>query len=298
MCKHLKGQRWFRILTCPTFPLIYFDIFVFSIKAGKLLSYENYLLYTSKSGAQPAIKFKPIARLNHESHSNNTDSVYLVDDSSNTLNQSAIDLFETSNDENNKGAENVIVCDTSDEEDSHGIVNQNEDSVPHNNSIDKNGHVVSGISRNCTDKKVTKPGTGICAKAGDANFVSEFYAHSRLHYLSTWGAEFREYVNQLQTKGGSSFPEREKLRKLAAEKGDGDANSFDFDARSSTFAARSRLNGGNPERVIMHVDMDSFFVSVGLRSRPELKGNFTYYFSYKPHFWASFIVREKVISHI
>ena len=79
-------------------------------------------------------------------------------------------------------------------------------------------------------------------KAGDENFVHDFYSHSRLHYLSTWGAEFRDFINNLiQTT-------ELKKRKRSPQK-----NAF-------------------KKRVIMHIDMDSFFVSVALRSRPELRG--------------------------
>ncbi len=42
-------------------------------------------------------------------------------------------------------------------------------------------------------------------RGGDqTNLVSEFYAHSRLHHISTWGAEFKAYVNRLQAKGDCS----------------------------------------------------------------------------------------------
>ena len=79
-------------------------------------------------------------------------------------------------------------------------------------------------------------------KAGDANFVNDFYSHSRLHYLSTWGAEFRDFINNLIQTTELKTPKRSP-QKSAFKK-----------------------------RVIMHIDMDSFFVSVALRTRPELRG--------------------------
>ena len=39
------------------------------------------------------------------------------------------------------------------------------------------------------------------AKAKDAkdeNFLGEFYNNSRLHHISTMGASFKEYVNELR----------------------------------------------------------------------------------------------------
>ena len=79
-------------------------------------------------------------------------------------------------------------------------------------------------------------------KAGDANFVNEYYTHSRLHYLSTWGAEFRDYINNLIQTTKLKTPKRSPKKSILKK------------------------------RVIMHIDMDSFFVSVALRSRPELRG--------------------------
>ena len=79
-------------------------------------------------------------------------------------------------------------------------------------------------------------------KAGDENFVHDFYSHSRLHYLSTWGAEFRDFINNLIQTTELKKPKRSPQK-----------NAF-------------------KKRVIMHIDMDSFFVSVALRSRSELRG--------------------------
>ena len=97
------------------------------------------------------------------------------------------------------------------------------------------------------------------AKAGDPSFVAEFYNNSRLHYLSTWGAEFRSYVNNLQCQGTVNFPGREVLRNMSR----------------GTEVNEGLLDiNGKPQRVVMHIDMDSFFVSVGLRNRPDLIGMF------------------------
>lgn len=88
------------------------------------------------------------------------------------------------------------------------------------------------------------------------SLVTEFYNNSRLHYLSTWGAEFRAYVAQLQVKG-HDLVGREKLRKTVEQ------------------ASENRVPKGlSPKlaKVIMHIDMDCFFVSVGLKQRPDLKG--------------------------
>ena len=99
-------------------------------------------------------------------------------------------------------------------------------------------------SKNRTEDTVfKKPSTSSLPRAGDANFVSEFYSNSRLHYLSTWGAEFKKYTSD--------------IIKSSASKG---------------WKSRGTGRAGPHGRVIMHIDMDSFFVSVTLRDQPHLRG--------------------------
>ncbi|XP_052212164.1 DNA repair protein REV1-like [Dreissena polymorpha] len=100
------------------------------------------------------------------------------------------------------------------------------------------------------------------AKAGDPKFLSEYYGNSRLHFLSTWKAEFKEYINAIQKKG-DNFPGREKLRHVVQSR---EANASQSEHSHFTYVKKSH------ERCIMHIDMDCFFVSVGLLKRPDLIG--------------------------
>lgn len=84
--------------------------------------------------------------------------------------------------------------------------------------------------------------------AADPRFLEEFYSNSRLHLISTLGAELKQLVKQMREKSNNKFTGRETLM-----------NQY---GRTSSF-----LHG----QVIMHIDMDCFFVSVGLRIRPDLK---------------------------
>ncbi len=76
------------------------------------------------------------------------------------------------------------------------------------------------------------------SKAGDPGFMNEFYSNSRLHHLSMWRSELKRYASMISS--GSK-----KLKKQG---------------------------GCQSERYMMHVDMDSFFVSVTLKERPDLQG--------------------------
>ncbi|KAG7463430.1 hypothetical protein MATL_G00176470 [Megalops atlanticus] len=98
-------------------------------------------------------------------------------------------------------------------------------------------------------------------RPAEGNIISEFYSHSRLHHISTWRSEFSEYVGSLQhrrrAQGGAVFPGKERLRRHRAARGAG---------------CSAAASPQNRQPCILHVDMDCFFVSVGIRHRSELKG--------------------------
>ena len=120
------------------------------------------------------------------------------------------------------------------------------------------------------------------ATAGDPKFFTEFYNNSRLHHISTWGAEFKAYVNSLQNTGDTSFPGRQNLVRITEEErsegGSQDSSqTFGLPDRlnpteNTEMASRSIGSTKHRGRIIMHIDMDCFFVSVGLINRPHLRG--------------------------
>lgn len=86
--------------------------------------------------------------------------------------------------------------------------------------------------------------------AVDPNFLSDFFSNSRLHHIATLGAGFKQYINELRNDHNGLFPDRENLNYLRSDE---------------TLYESS-------ERFVMHIDMDCFFVSVGLRKYPHLRG--------------------------
>lgn len=93
-------------------------------------------------------------------------------------------------------------------------------------------------------------GTQHARSAVDSNFLTDFYNNSRLHHISTLGAKFKKYISELREKHDGNFAGRDALLTLKSDK----PNEFQVESK------------------IMHIDMDCFFVSVGLRSRPQLRG--------------------------
>ncbi|XP_072252813.1 DNA repair protein REV1 [Leuresthes tenuis] len=110
-----------------------------------------------------------------------------------------------------------------------------------------------------TNESSSKSSVRLLEQTG--GLISEFYSHSRLHQISTWRIGFSEYVNELHSKqkaaGGTSYPGKDRLRKYVAQRSTG------CQGTSAPVSLKS---------CILHVDMDCFFVSVGIRHRPDLKG--------------------------
>lgn len=94
--------------------------------------------------------------------------------------------------------------------------------------------------------------------ARDPNFITEFYNNSRLHHISQLGAYFKQHVNDLRENSNFKYPARADLKSRIIK-------------LKSINKSITKLNFTN-NKTIMHIDMDCFFVSVGLRKRPELRG--------------------------
>ena len=209
-------------------------------------------MYTAKSGRQQGLSQFTVKQNNTESHSSANYDVEHSSGPRNYLNPGELD----SDMDVEERRENMDTSDMDLHGGFDGDTNQERDGS--NLAAQKTSAFNSNKTQHRPNVQTDKHST---ATAGDPRFLNEFYNNSRLHHLSTWKAEFRDYVSHLQTMG-NNFPGREKLRQIVLKRD----NSCDGEMSFSGGVKVKR------KRCVMHIDMDCFFVSVGLRKRPELKG--------------------------
>lgn len=93
-----------------------------------------------------------------------------------------------------------------------------------------------------------KTGTAV-----DKNFLQEFLNNSRLHHISQLSSGFKFYITDLRKKHSGIFQDRDTLKAI--------------------IKTNDKILTSKFESIIMHIDMDCFFVSVGLKKHPHLKGH-------------------------
>lgn len=208
-----------------------------SIASNRLLDYRDYLLYKN-SRTQKQLNFKKVIK-NNESDSEvkfsvNENETCLV---AKEINESNVDSRITEPEPIQIKESNSFTNDTA-------------------------GPSISNIIREIKadnsygqDSIQVKQNQGTITKtAADPNFISEFYNNSRLHHISQLGACFKQHVNDLRESSNFTFPVREELKRNILS-----ANNFNNSSQLKF----------EKNKVIMHIDMDCFFVSVGLRNRPD-----------------------------
>ncbi|KAL4254400.1 DNA polymerase type-Y family protein [Abortiporus biennis] len=135
------------------------------------------------------------------------------------------------------------------------------------------------------------------------DFIEGYYKNSRLHHLSAWKAELKNLVAEASEKveNGSAIvgegsstgdgKEESPIEKVVRENmgglkgwigGSDGTTGNDVSMKDAQLVMRSPGKGKGKEkakeqgrdnnRVIMHCDFDSFFVSAGLVDRPNLRG--------------------------
>ncbi|KAK8742032.1 hypothetical protein OTU49_002068 [Cherax quadricarinatus] len=236
-----------------------------SLEAGHLLDYTKYILYTNQSKSQPKLPFKPLSLPHEKSEASYRNSPTTCTSEKNSSLPDAV-------------AHQKIYTGSPIEESLNLHVNLNLNKTKSDVAAqDKNGfetHIsdkrkLDGLSchglstagrQNYSPTKVQSMSTA------NPRFLSEFYNNSRLHHISTMGAMFKQYVNELQSQN-KGFTGREGLMKWV-KNNEEKCLPGDSAIRSSSVGASKKKS----KRTVMHIDMDCFFVSVGLRKHPELLG--------------------------
>ncbi|XP_003427447.1 DNA repair protein REV1 [Nasonia vitripennis] len=209
-----------------------------SIKAGKVLDFRNYLLYSQCTKTQPSI-FAQMTKQNKSSEASRPES--------------ASDILS------NATKSNVAV-------DSKSEVKVAEKMSEPKVQTSSSSEAPSVIA-NCTK---------------NPEFLTDFYNNSRLHHIATMGAMFKEYINDLRDKSDGKFPGLDALKHQsyvnnckAGPSNKVDDSDSDEDLFATDESPAMNLNissSAQKSQIIMHIDMDCFFVSVGLRNHPELRG--------------------------
>ncbi|XP_063870475.1 DNA repair protein REV1-like isoform X3 [Scylla paramamosain] len=226
-----------------------------SIAAGHLLDYTKYILYGNQSRSQPRLQFKSALPPDKGTESlENLVNESSVKDEQKSETYKESKCISLTNDALGAHQGNTAASDNS--EDTEAKIEGERDFKRH--------LVISANSPNSNIDNKHSPVKGHAMSTANPKFLSEFYNNSRLHHISTMGAMFKEYINELQNKG-DGFPGREKLKEWITNRG------FSKNGTTVNEGFQCSSPQGKNKRIIMHIDMDCFFVSVGLRKHPELR---------------------------
>lgn len=184
-----------------------------SIKANKLLPYQDYLLYSPKLVSGQAtlnvINYSSVGQAGFSRDKDVTSESKHSDCSSADASLhscgeiTGCSYSQSKTEKENYLNNNSTVCSSNMPFDDSKSVSNIE--IDHLSSISETHKI--------TSEKTQK--SGFSVKAGDPQFLSEFYSHSRLHHISTAGQELKQYVQEMiHARKGKGFPGREKLQHL------------------------------------------------------------------------------------
>lgn len=209
-----------------------------SIAARKVLDFRNYLLYSNNTNLQPRLTYK----VNVKDGKLNVDQV--TGNSKQDTEKFEASAADTATSESDKNDTNITRHDAT-------------------NDASKNDNV--RIPPQSSMAKVAAQSTR------DVNFLSTFYSNSRLHYIATMGTTFKDYVNKLRGDSDGMFPGLERLTKWKTVTSTPALINCESDSEDDAICLDNKASNKR-EPVVMHIDMDCFFVSVGIKNKPELQG--------------------------
>lgn len=114
---------------------------------------------------------------------------------------------------------------------------------------------------------------------GGELFLQSYFNHSRLHFLGTWKSKLPLLVGELQAlreakglKWGSGSSNNSNVNKPKNGWPLGMGVRDSTAGITSTFTGDQHRNScGNTKRIVIHIDMDCFFVSALIRDKPHLQ---------------------------
>ncbi|XP_058459003.1 DNA repair protein Rev1 [Malaya genurostris] len=228
------------------------------IEQMRIIDYKKYLLYTNHKPSQPKLMFGRVDR-NLEIQKPATKS----NDKNDITNEEVLNLMSKLSALNEKYQESVAheKCTPKvessftdqDHDDAENIPTQIESASlvesTRGTEIANDSSLSSEQKSECSSKGANTTKSSLTAT--DPNFLQEFFNNSRLHHIATLGAGFKQYVAELRESHTGTFPDRSALQTI--------------ECKTSEFESQGPY--------VMHIDMDCFFVSVGLRKYPSLRGH-------------------------
>ncbi|XP_055587064.1 DNA repair protein Rev1 [Uranotaenia lowii] len=237
------------------------------VEQKRLLDYKKYLLYTNQKASQPKLAFgkldrnvdiqKPVTKpdndISNDDYKNLMSKLHILNEqikeSGGIDTQKKNEVPKHANDSG--GIENVTTNTQNLEQvqqepvaKSPEIYNEGESGEASQSNVAPSSNLT--VVPNAQPK--VSPQRSL--NATDPNFLTEFFNKSRLHHIATLGAGFKQYISELRETHDGTFPDRDNLRSLKT-------SSDEF---------------GSTGPFVMHIDMDCFFVSVGLLKYPHLRG--------------------------
>lgn len=233
------------------------------VREKRILDYTHYLLYTNQKTSQPRLTFGAKAKTeNEQQETTKEENLLTISKGLDELNAAIHQNFDAIYKENKQEVHGTDIVPLAAATVGKEEMNDQIEKAAAKVDIDASSSVTIEIKiiqpqldSSACKPEISKHLNQIPARtAVYPKFLSEFYNNSRLHHIATLGAGFKQYVGELREKHGrEGFPARQQLKaKLEAQ----------FPSQAVT---KMLLDN------IMHIDMDCFFVSVGLRSYPELR---------------------------
>ncbi|RZF44122.1 hypothetical protein LSTR_LSTR014193 [Laodelphax striatellus] len=257
-----------------------------SIRENRILDYKMYVLYSNQSKTQPKLKFGSVKNSSCETTTGVNDEIEQKSECAVLVSPSVETADDGSHASSNLGGDgrpNSVQSDCIHEElvAAGETLKSSPEKAPSEMNSDEN-HTVHLLHENipvreynkhqskAVEKIAINKGSSYTKTASEESFLSEFYSNSRLHHISTMGATFKQYVNDMREKSDNVFSGVEELKQWSSQQKSVVLNEVaDEDRDFDCLPSESKTD----ENVIMHIDMDCFFVSVGIRNRPELRGH-------------------------